>query len=901
MKLLSVLLPVRFFLITGLSGGLLGVTLVKESRGAEVQRGAEAEKVEANRDSSLQVQKVSDRIKEAHQQVSTSAKDLLIQQEAEEIGANVFSLQIDTTPNLFAQGVIRVTGVQVKQTDRGLELILETVAGSERLVPSILPEGNDLVVDISNSTLAFAIRNGVEKLNPVEGINKITVNKIDESSIRVRISGTNQTPSAEVVSGSNLVLNVNPQRITAESPFEDKQAPDKEIEIVVTGEREEDRYNVPNATTATRTDTPLQDIPQSIQVIPQQVIEDQQANNITEALRNVPGTVPSSSTRSQFDTPIIRGFGGDSATNDLFRRNGLRDGLGTSNTGDTANVERIEVLKGPASVLYGQGSPGGVVNIVTKQPLSNPFYAVEVGIGNYDFYRGAFDLSGPLDEQKNVLYRLNFSAESAGSFVDFYDRDRYLVNPVIAWQIGDNTELTFEYEYRNLQQPNDFGLPAVGTILDNPNGDIPVERFIGEPDIEERRDIQSHRFGYNLEHRFSENWRIRNAFDAVLRTENSIAIFADELGEDGRTLEREYFDSRNGFDINNYILDTYTVGKFNTGSIKHELVAGIELSRDETIFNDNFGGSLDPIDLFDPQYGIATLSEPDFFLDSKDTKDGLGIYLQDQITLSDKFIVLLGGRFDILSTKAEDFVEDTVNFQQNEGFSPRVGLVYKPIEDISLYASYSRSLTQSVGTAFDGGIFEPERGTQYEIGVKGDISDRLSATLALYDLTRTNVTTEDPDDPNFEIQTGEQNSQGIELSVAGEISPGWNVTAGYAYTDAVITEDNTFEEGNRLNNAPENAVSLWTTYKLQKGSLEGLGFGLGIFFVGERQGDLDNSFQLPSYTRTDAAIFYERGKIKTAINFRNLFDIDYFETAENDLRVYPGTPFTVLGSVSFKF
>jgi iron complex outermembrane recepter protein len=860
MKLLSVFLLIRFCLITGLSGGLLGVVLAEESRGAEVQ----------------------DKAEEVRSQKS-------------EVGAQGLRPLSHKLAQNSQQTLTRVTGVEVKQTAKGLELILKTAAGSEKLVPLSLSEGNDLVIDILDATLAFSIRNGVTEINPAPGIRSVALTKVDDSSIRLTITGEKQAPSAEVVPGrDNLVLSVTPEGTTAE------QEPDEEIEVIATGQAEDDDYNVDEADTATRTDTPIQDVPQSIQVIPQQVIEDQQANNITEALRNAPGAVPVNPPRSQFNIPNIRGLSG-SATNDIFRRNGLRDGSGTSNTGDTANVERIEVLKGPASVLYGQGSPGGVVNIVTKQPLSNPFYAVEGSISNYNFYRGAFDVSGPLDEQKNVLYRLNFSAESAGSFVDFYDRDRYLVNPVIAWQIGDNTELTFEYEYRNVQLPNDFGLPAVGTILDNPNGDIPVERFIGEPDIEERRDIQSHRFGYNLEHRFSENWRIRNAFDAVLRTENSITISPSELGEDERTLERDYFDSRNGFDINTFTLDTYTVGKFTTGIIEHELVAGIELSRDETIFADNFGGSIDPIDLFDPQYGLGTLGEPEFFFDQEEIKDGLGIYLQDQITLSDKFIVLLGGRFDILSTKAEDFVEDTVDFQQNEGFSPRVGLVYKPIEDISLYASYSRSLTQSVGTAFDGGIFEPERGTQYEIGVKGDISDLVSATLALYDLTRTNVTTEDPDDPNFEIQTGEQNSQGIELSVAGEISPGWNVTAGYAYTDAVITEDNLFEEGNRLNNSPENAVSLWTTYKLQKGSLEGLGFGAGIFFVGERQGDLDNSFQLPSYTRTDAAIFYERGKIKTAINFRNLFDIDYFETAEDDLRVYPGDPFTVVGSVSFEF
>ena len=465
----------------------------------------------------------------------------------------------------------------------------------------------------------------------------------------------------------------------------------------------------------------------------------------------------------------------------------MRDGQGASNTGDTANIERIEVLKGPSSVLYGQGSPGGIINLVTKQPLSEPFYAVEGEIGNYNFYRGTLDLSGPLDENKNLLYRLNVAAETSESFIDFYDRDRYLVNPVLAWNISDDTKLTLEFEYRSVRSLNDAGLPARGTMLDNPNGDLPLSRYAGEPDID-IQDTDIYRIGYNFEHQFSENWSIRNAFDTVLSRSNSLRLTNSRLEPDGRTLSRTYFDNGDGFDVNAYTLDTYTVGKFNTGSIEHELVAGIELTRNEVRSNNTFLGNVDPIDLFNPQYGNVTLGEPTFFFDRKTTSDGLGIYLQDQVTLSDKFIVVLGGRFDILTNEVENFNQDTNEFQQNEGFSPRVGLVYKPIEDISVYASYSRSLEQSVGESFDGSVFDPERGTQYEIGVKGDISDRLSATLALYDLTR-----------------------------------------------------------------------------------------------------------------TDAAIFYQRGKFRTALNFRNLFDIDYFEAADNDLEVFPGDPFTILGSVSVEF
>ena len=797
------------------------------------------------------------------------------------------------TSDLMAQGVTRVTGVELDRTEDGLRVILKTAQGGERLIPLILPKENSLVIDLLDATLGFSIRNGVSQTNPAPGISLIRLDKIDDSSIRLTITGENQTPSVEIVPGRNdLVLSVTPEGTI-------EREPDESIEVIATGEAEDNDYNITDARMGTRTDTPIQDVPQSIQVIPQEVIEDQQVTNTTDALRNVPGTVPSDSNRTFSNNFTIRGFGGPSSTNDLFRRNGLRDALGAANTGDTANIERIEVFKGPSSVLYGQGSPGGIVNLVTKQPLNEPFYAVEGIIGNYDLYRGTLDISGPLDKNETVLYRLNVAAETSSSFVDFYDRDRYLVNPVLTWNISDKTKLTTEFEYRSTQQLRDSGLPAVGTVLDNPNGDIPLSRYPGDPTIDDR-DIDVYRFGYNFEHQFSQKWRIRNAFDAVLSRANSLTIFNRSLAPDGRTLNRSYFDNGDGFDNNAYTLDTYTVGKFNTGSVRHELVAGIELSRNERRSNEGFIGSVAPLDLFAPQYGVA-LGEPAFLFDNDRTSDGLGIYLQDQVTISDKFIVVLGGRFDILTNKEDNFIRDTNEFQQNEAFSPRVGLVYKPIPDLSLYASYSRSLTQSVGQAFGGGVFDPERGTQYEIGVKGDLSDRLSATLALYDLTRTNVSTQDPNNPNFQIQTGEQNSQGVELYVAGEILPGWNITGGYAYIDAVITEDNLFEEGNRLNNSPENAVSLWTTYEIQQGSLQGLGFGAGLFFVGERQGDLDNSFELPSYTRTDAAIFYKRGKFRTALNFRNLFDIDYFEAADSDLEVFPGEPFAVSGSVSVKF
>ncbi len=271
----------------------------------------------------------------------------------------------------------------------------------------------------------------------------------------------------------------------------------------------------------------------------------------------------------------------------------------------------------------------------------------------------------------------------------------------------------------------------------------------------------------------------------------------------------------------------------------------------------------------------------------------------------DNLKLLLGGRFDTVNQKQENLVSSTTSEQDDQAFSPRVGIVYQPIQPVSLYASYSRAFNPATpGTILaSGAAAEPERGTQYEAGIKTEfLQGRLSSTLAFYELTRSNVLTPSPTDPFASVQTGEQRSRGVELDVAGEILPGWRVIASYAYTDAKITQDNRYDIGNRLVNVPKNSASLWTTYEVQKGGLQGLGFGVGLRYVGEREGDLENSFELPSYFRTDAAIFYKRNNFRAALNVNNLFDTEYFEAAQNGRAgVFPGAPLTVIGTIGFEF
>ncbi|MCU0549426.1 MAG: TonB-dependent siderophore receptor [Leptolyngbya sp. Prado105] len=780
---------------------------------------------------------------------------------------------------------IKVTGVRVDRTATGLEIILTTAENQSLSINAsqVRTEGNSLIAEIPNAVLALPDTPTFTAENPTEDIAAVQVVQQGGDRIQVRVVGNNAFPlQAVTLRAGSLAYRLNPE----------EEEPDEEI--VATGTQPRG-YRVPNSTTGSRTDTPLRDLPFSVQVVPQELLRDRQVQSVNEALQTVAGVSPDNPSYSAFEGVTIRGFTGRNII-----RNGLRDDTNITNRIAIPNVEQIEVLKGPAGALFSQGGPGGTVNIVTKKPLSTPRYTAEASIGNFDSYGGFLDFTGPLNDSKTVLYRFIAGASTTGTFIDFFDRQNLVIAPSLTWQISPATRLTFEGEYTLSEQPNARGLPAIGTVLPNINGQLPRNRFIGEPDDElDQNDRYTLRLGYTLEHQLSPDWQLRNAFRATLQQVPQNSLFPSALLDDQRTLERGLFSTQDQSQ-DNFILDTNVVGTFKTGSVNHKLLFGFDLNRDiYAASSQQF--ALAPIDIFNPVYGQprgALLGE---FPREPFITNSLGIYLQDQIDLLPNLKLLLGGRFDIVSQKIE-FADGTESSQQDEAFSPRVGLVYQPTDSLSLYASYSRSFLQSVGTAFDNALFQPERGTQYEVGVKADWLDRrLSTTLALYQITRTNVLTEDPANPPFSIQTGEQRSRGVELDIAGEIVPGWKIAAGYAYTDARITADNTFAVGNRINNVPEHAVSLWTTYEVQSGSLRGLGFGLGLFYVGQRQGDLDNSFQVPSYTRTDASVFYRRDNYRIGLNIENLFDVSYFETAESPLRVYYGAPFTIRGTVSWTF
>lgn len=823
-----------------------------------------------------------------------------------------------------ASNPIKITNVELFEVGNKLEVVLKT-SDATILKATTSTVDNKVITNIPNAVLELADGKNFEFSNPLKGITQVTAKNIADGSIRVEITGENPLSQANITTqGQELVISVPtskaiasepapPESTASKPPTQENQTQANQetddsniIDITATGDREEN-YRVTESSAGTRTNTPIINVPASVNVVPKQVIEEQGSTTVGDTLRNTAGvSTGRASSDSPTITPVIRGF---ESKNTL--RNGLRDTtLGTF--AGTPNLERVEVLRGPSSVLFGQGDPGGTVNVVTKQPLDTPLYKIEYQTGQFNLRRPSIDFTSPFDinNPEKGGYRLTGSYEWSDSFKDFEERRSFFISPVVKLINTDKTQLTAELEYGRYES---FGtapeLPALGTVLDNPNGKIDSSVNLGEPSIA-KSETRATRIAYKLKHQFNDNWQIANEFlFANTDVPVSTSIISSSLLPDGRTLDRIVLENPNT--LTNLNINTNVLGKFKTGSIEHELLVGVEFSQD-TIDDKIDLRFIDPIDIFNPQYSPESFGDfPSNFENNKTKTDSISIYLQDQISFNKNLILVLGGRFDIAKQNFEDRIKENQSFErQDEAFSPRVGIVYKPAENISLYGSYTRSFKPVPGretsrdpntnSLISGDPFEPERSTQYEVGIKTDLNNQISTTLSLFHLERTNVAEQAPNDPLGFQQTGKQRSQGVELSVTGEILPGWNILTSYAFTDTEISEDDSFPEGNQLRNVPKHAASLWTTYQIQSGSLEGLGLGLGLFYVGERQGDLNNSFSLPNYLRTDATLFYKRDRFAASLNFQNLFDVNYYQGARDNLRVVPGAPFTVFGKVSLE-
>ncbi len=794
-----------------------------------------------------------------------------------------------------AGAAIQITAVRLNRTETELEIILETEAGQSLSVDAskFTSEGNALIAEIPNAVLSLPDGQAFQAENPAPDITKLSIEQQSPNSIRISVVGNKTLPKTNVVlKTGTFSYSLNPDSEAAEE------------EIVVTGAGQ-DGYAVPNASTATGTDTPIMETPFSVQVLPKEVIRDQQATRIEEVLSNISGVNSLGRVGGRDAEFNIRGFGSRSGSSVPVLRDGFRQYGGFQGVPEIANLEQVEVLKGPSSILYGQIEPGGIINLVSKRPLSEPFYELELQAGSRDFVRPRLDFSGPLTTEGNLLYRVSALYQHEDNFRGFDTAtNRLAIAPALTWKISDRTKVDFSVEYINNRGPADFGLTSLGDGV----APVPRDRVINNPDDTIATNFLS--LGYNFEHQFNDSWKVRNGFRYLRYTYDYSVVALPFIVED-ENVTRFYADQDGEAD--SYSLYTSVVGKFKTGSVKHTLTAGIDLNRTEdrtiTLFDD---ANPSTINIFDPDYNfIFKPSRFDLppFENTIITSERLGVYVQDQINLLDNLILVAGIRYDTISqttTNATDtdFVDAGESTQTNDAFTPRIGILYRPIQELSFFANYSQSFNPSTETTVSGTTLPPERGEGFEVGAKTELlNQKLIATLAYFNITKKNVGVVDPDFSLFSTAIGEQQSQGVELDVVGEILPGWKVIGSYAYTDAKVTDDTDPDIiGNRFVGVPKHSASLWTTYEIQTGTLKGLGFGAGLKYVGNRIGDTANTYNIGSYLIGNAAIFYGFDRYRVALNFKNISNAYYIESSGGtEAGIEPGAPLTIIGSFSVTF
>ncbi len=676
-------------------------------------------------------------------------------------------------------------------------------------------------------------------------------------------------------------------------------------------------YVIPNATAGTKTDTPIMETPLNVQVISKQVLKDQQVINLGQALKNVSGVLTNESganSRSSFaaQSLTLRGF-----VSETFFRNGFRLQQGSASRG-MANVESVEVLKGAAAILYGLVEPGGMVNVITKQPLTTPYYGFTQQFGSYDLYRSTLDATGPITQDKELLYRVNMSYENSGSFRDFVNKDDVFFAPVLKWVISPQNQATFELEYNHQHAGIDDGFtPTIGkTFLD-----VPISRSYSEYSPTTTETIFG---GFNWSHQFNDDWAIKHRF-SVNQQRLDFSRLVVPSGQDNVSVQRFLISPWNAQN-NTYSTNLDLTGKFNTFGLKHTLLLGGDYyGLDTKSFRaSNFvaSSSIDVRNPVHPGTPFPTVA-PEF--DSFTHTDQYGLYIQDQIELPYKVHVMGGIRYQYIHSnshnKSFNGAAPTTSANTNDAVTPRVGILWQPKSWISLYANYVESFGANEGNIYPNKPIPPTSAEQYEGGIKTEFFDgKLRATLAYYDLTKTNIATPDltPGHQGSSIVTGAARSRGPELDIQGEILSGWNIIATYANMDARVTKTNDDEGffaprlGSRMFNLPRNTGSVWSTYEVQNGDLQGLKFGGGVILRDSSEGCCDRvASKIPGYATVDLLVGYSRkigdATVNAQLNINNLLDKRYFSghTAffdfGNGANVDFGQPRTFIGSINIQY
>ncbi len=736
----------------------------------------------------------------------------------------------------------------------------------------------------------------------------------DEAPYGLTAPAVNGQMSAEqalqrLLSGSGLNFRRTDSHTLALEPKPTEGALNLGATTITSMRDESMSYQPPETSSVMRSSASLQEIPQTVNVIPAQVIRDQAPRNLDDALANVSGITQGNTLGSTQDSVMTRGFGDN--------RNGsiMRDGMPiVQGRGMNATVDRVEVLKGPASLLYGIQDPGGVVNMVSKKPELTQYNALTLRGSTYGDGKngsgGTFDSTGPLGDS-GLAYRMVLDHEDEDYWRNFGTHRETLIAPSLAW-FGESTKLLFAYEHREFLTPFDRG-----TLIDprtNHPLDISRKERLDEPfnNMEGRSDL----YHFEADHDLNDDWKAHFGYSWNRETYDASQVRVTAIDTNKGTLTRSMDGTQNAISTDRFTTASLE-GKVNVLGMQHDLVFGVDdeyrkIYREDLIRQK----SLTTFSYLNPVYGRevagTTVSAPDSAQTDELRSDS--VFMQDSIHLNDQWILVAGGRFQEYDQYAGKGVPFKANTDSNgQKFVPRAGLVYRYTDALSFYGSYTESFKPNStiaplsgsSTVLDGSI-APEEAKSWELGARLDMPGRVTGNIALFDIKKRNVLVANSEGPTtIYSAAGEVRSRGLEMDLTGQLSDHWSMIGSYAYTDAEVTEDPDYK-GKRLQNVAKNSGSLSAVYDF--GSVIGgdqLRVGAGARYVGERAGNAVNDFDLPSYTVADAFATYdtkfEGQKVKFQLNVKNLFDRTYYTSAASRFFVSMGDARQVSLSSTLEF
>ncbi|EHR8247095.1 ferrichrome porin FhuA [Escherichia coli] len=685
--------------------------------------------------------------------------------------------------------------------------------------------------------------------------------------------------------------------------------------------------------TGTKTDTPIQKVPQSISVVTAEEMALHQPKSVKEALSYTPGVaVGTRGASNTYDYLIIRGFAADGQSQNNYL-NGLKMQGNFYNDAviDPYMLERAEIMRGPVSVLYGKSSPGGLLNMVSKRPTTEPLKEVQFKAGTDSLFQTGFDFSDALDDDGVYSYRLTGLARSANAQQKGSEEQRYAIAPAFTWRPDDKTNFTFLSYFQNEPETGYYGwLPKEGTVEPLPNGKrLPTDFNEGAKNNTYSRNEKM--IGYSFDHEFNDTFTVRQNLRFAQNKVSQKSVYGYGMCSDplytkdqealkaspclsipqsqwGHTLTRQYVIDNEK--LENFSVDTQLQSKFATGSVGHTLLTGVDFMRMRNDIDSWFGyaGSVAPSDIYN-------LDRSDFDFGAHPNPSGpyrvllkqkqTGLYVQDQAQW-DKVLVTLGGRYDWADQSSFNRDYGNKSERDDKEFTWRGGVNYLFDNGVTPYFSYSESFEPASQTDANGDLFAPSKGKQYEVGVKYVPEDRpIVVTGALYQLTKTNNLMADPNGSLFSVEDGEIRARGVELEAKAALSASVNVVGSYTYTDAEYTTDTTYK-GNTPAQVPKHMASLWADYTFFDGPLSGLTLGTGGRYTGSSYGDPANSFKVGSYTVVDALVRYDLARVgmagsNVALHVNNLFDREYVASCFNTYGCFWGAERQVVATATFRF